>query len=123
MISVENCKFGVWICAMVFAFATGGCIQTIDPSFRITADQAHVALEQMHEHPKPLARPVVVIGGFLDPGILPPAYRDLVHNISPHAPIVLVTPGFASSFDDCRRIVIDAVDAAYPSSDPQYTRE
>ena len=108
---------------LALAGASGGCAEKVDPSFRITVGEAHAALKQMHENPKSLPRPVVVIGGFLDPGILPPAYEDFVHGISPHAPVVLVTPGFAGNFDDCRRMVIDAVEAAYPSSDPRWTSE
>jgi hypothetical protein len=95
----------------------------VNPSFPITAQQAHAAVLEMRQTPKPLRRPLVLIGGLLDPNIGPSSYRDFFGRITIGGTFIRVAPGFCGTFEECRRMVIDAVDAACPSSDPNWTVE
>lgn len=45
-----------------------GCSTPVNPSFALTVDDAKSALRSMHDDPVPLERPVVIVGGFGDPG-------------------------------------------------------
>ena len=51
--------------------------QPTNPSFPLNVDQAERALSYMSSHPRPLARPLLVIGGFWDLNVSPPLYRWL----------------------------------------------
>jgi len=46
-----------------------------NPAFPLSFDDANAAIEQMRSDPKPLPRPVVIIGGFGDPNVSPPLFR------------------------------------------------
>jgi pimeloyl-ACP methyl ester carboxylesterase len=48
-----------------------GCAQPMNPSFPATITQSRCVLHDMEAHPQPLPRPLVIIGGFLDPGLSP----------------------------------------------------
>ena len=109
--------------ALALLAASGCATQPTNPSFPLNMDQAERALAYMSEHPRPLDRPLVVIGGFWDPNISPPLYRWHFHRISGDDRIVPVSIGFCGSFEQCRQEIIEAVDRAFPSSDPTYTTE
>jgi pimeloyl-ACP methyl ester carboxylesterase len=95
-----------------------------NPSFPVTFAQARKALADMRSEPKPLSRPVVVIGGFLDLNISPPLYGVFLRSVStPDAKIIPISVGLCGSFDECRSKVIAAVDAALPTDDPNFTAE
>jgi Putative serine esterase (DUF676) len=102
----------------------GGCAaEPENPSFPITADQAHQAIAQMRDDPRRLQRPLVVIGGFLDPDVSPLIYTCFFDQVTSGAKIIPVSVGFCESFTECRQKVIDAVDKACPSTDPQWTTQ
>lgn len=94
-----------------------------NPSFPATFSEARQALDQMSAHPRPLDRPLVVIGGFLDPNVSPPLYKWHFQRLTNDDRIVTVSVGFCGSFDECRQKVLEAVDRAYPSADPTWTTE
>ena len=94
-----------------------------NPSFPVTFDEARQAIHEMSAHPRPLDRPLVVIGGFLDPNVSPPLYKMHFQRITNDDRIVTVSVGFCGSFDECRQKVLEAVDRAYPSADPTWTTE
>jgi hypothetical protein len=103
-----------------------GCVNAPNPpnpSFPVTFDQADTALSEMAAAPRPLQRPLVVIGGFWDFNVTSPIYRHHFRRLTSDDRIVCVSVGFCGSFDECRRKVIDAVDAAFPSDDPDWTTE
>jgi hypothetical protein len=99
------------------------CSHTVNPSFQVTDSEAKAALDQMVHNPVHLKRPLVIIGGFLDPDISPTAFKDTFENVSIQPLIIRVNIGFCHSFDQCRENVIAAVDAACPPSDPIWTQE
>jgi pimeloyl-ACP methyl ester carboxylesterase len=93
----------------------------VNPSFPLVPKQAHQAIEQMRDDPRPLDRPLVVISGFFDPNISPLLFKCFFKGVTRNATIIPVSVGFCGSFAECRRRVIEAVDKACPSSDPVWT--
>ena len=77
----------------------------------------------MRADPRPLHRPVLLIGGFLDPDITPTIYRSFFASVTTDAKLIPVSIGFCNSLAECRQKVIAAVDAACPSTDPAWTTE
>jgi pimeloyl-ACP methyl ester carboxylesterase len=110
----------IW-CAAYFLLA--GCApQITNPSFSVTHAQARADIAQMQQDPKPLDRPVVIIGGFLDPNFSSQEV-NLLRSVSRDPAIVKVSLFTCCSFDSCRRRIIDEVDKALPSTDPEWTAE
>lgn len=93
----------------------GGCAarDPVNPSFDLTAREARTALDRMAEAPTGLERPVVVLDGWMNPGLatlhLDPALRRYTGG-----EVVSVTFFGARSFEQCARRVIEKVDAAFP---------
>jgi hypothetical protein len=102
-----------------------GCYsaQPINPSFPVSFDEARDALNEMRANPRRLPRPLVIVGGFMDPNVSPPLFDNFFRGVTGDTRMVTVSIGFCTSFDECRKRIIDAVDEAYPSADPQWTTE
>lgn len=92
-------------------------------SFPVSYRQANDAMSEMRHDPKPLARPLVVIGGFGDPNVSPPLFAHCFRGVTGPGKIIPVSVGFCGSFEECRAKVIDAVEKACPSDDPNWTAE
>lgn len=112
--------------ACCFAFLLAGCAWNgpTNPSLSLSPDDAQAELKQMREAPRPLERPVIVIGGWGDVLGLPPsrlakALRRATGDDRIHA----IGMGWIMSFDDCRERVIRHVEEWYPSDDPEWTAE
>lgn len=110
---------------LISALLLPGCAEPTpaNPSFPITYPQARQAIDEMAAHPKPLARPVVIIGGYHDPYVSPPYVAAQIRKLTPDAQTLGAAVGFYATMEDCRQHVIDAVDQAYPSTDPVWTTE
>ncbi len=95
-----------------------------NPSFPLTVAAARAELKQMEASPLPASRPIVIVGGYADPGII---VKQLAARLSavlePGTKIVTVAPGWVSTMDDARRALLDAVEAEFPSDDPVWTAE
>lgn len=95
-----------------------------NPSFPLTVAAARAELKQMEASPLPASRPIVIVGGYADPGII---VKQLAARLSavlePGTKIVTVAPGWVSTMDDARRTLLDAVEAEFPSEDPAWTAE
>src|SRR5579871_3165746 len=86
----RNCRGSVAMRWTGFALALyvmgiAGCAtQKANPSFPMPLDQAREDLKRMESSPRLLDRPLVVVGGFLDPGIaaswLSSEFSDLSHD-------------------------------------------
>jgi hypothetical protein len=94
-----------------------------NPSFPISFSDAQKAVNEMRADPRPLARPLVIVGGFGDPNVSPPLFKSFFKSISCDQQIVTVSICFCQSFNECRQKVIEAVDKACPSNDPNFTAE
>ena len=127
-----NAKTGsasaISFCILHFAFCIfflAGCGTTdrINPSFSVSTDTAKQILAGEAAHPKALVRPLVIVGGYFDPGIAAPImgghFRDWTHDRR----IVTVSLGLCFTIEQCRRHIIDEVDEAFPTSDPNETTE
>jgi hypothetical protein len=102
-------------------FMVGCAAQPTNPSFPITARQADRDLDRIAAAPRPLDRPLVVIGGFTDPGLAPTAVRMRFDELTADKRIINVQLGTCFSFDECRTKVVNAVEHAFPSRDPSQT--
>jgi hypothetical protein len=95
-----------------------------NPSFAVTVEAADAAIKQMRADPKPLERPLLIIGGFWDPNFSPPLFRNhFKKSAGDDHMMVTVSIGFCGSFAECRRKVIEAIESKFPSSDPNWTSE
>ena len=108
----------------VLMMMTAGCVTTPEnPSFPVSIDQAHQAIDAMRVNPKPLPRPLVIIGGFLDLDVSPPLFEHYFRGLTGPGKIVTVSVGQFISFDACRQHVLDLVDRECPCTDPLWTAE
>lgn len=98
--------------------------RSINPAFPLTLKHAAQHLQHMRKNPKPPARPVIVAGGFLDPGVVA---RNIARRLraltSPDAPITSISFFWAFTFDACRDRLINHIQQRYPSSNPALTTE
>ncbi len=84
---------------------------------------ARQALAEMRKAPHPLVRPVIVLGGYLDPGFATLALENAVRQSTGDDRIITVNYAMAGSFDECRKEVIAATDRAFACDDPSQTTE
>jgi pimeloyl-ACP methyl ester carboxylesterase len=96
----------------------------VNPSFPVTEERARDIIREEASHPKPLPRPLVIVGGFRDPGLAPPILKNEVAKWTRDGDkIVTVQLAFTYDFDQCRQRIVDAVQQAFPSDDPRQTVE
>jgi hypothetical protein len=108
----------------VLLLLLAGCSATpVNPSFPVTDKQAQHAIDQMRADPRPLQRPVLLVGGYMDPNVVPTYQKLFFEKVSSNALLIPVSVGFCNSFGDCRDKVIEAVDQACPNHDPVWTSE
>ncbi|HEX8524921.1 MAG TPA: hypothetical protein VF669_21910 [Tepidisphaeraceae bacterium] len=104
-----------------------GCTATpkvVDaPTIALSVPQARQELRKIAEHPKPLERPLVILNGYLDPGLGGLAVGSFIREHVSGGRIITVSFMWCSSFEACRQRVIEAVDAALPNDDPEQTAE
>ncbi|MFO0874097.1 MAG: hypothetical protein U0575_09020 [Phycisphaerales bacterium] len=101
------------LCAVLLAVA--GCsAPPINPSFPLTEGDANKSIAQMTESPQPLERPLVVLGGYLDPGVAADQILEVVKPTTTGGPVFKVAFGGCHTFDECRERVIAAVLEALP---------
>jgi hypothetical protein len=116
-------------CSVLFlalATAFAGCAQQTNPSFPVSSADAKVAWSAMKESPKPLQRPVLVLGGIYDPGLAAASVERSLQQILCNADDEkIVHVGFldTGSFDRAARKAIEAVDKRFASDDPECTVE
>lgn len=94
-----------------------------NPSFPVTVDQARDALADMRAEPKPLARPLVILGGMGDPGFAAGSVRGDFRKLTSDPRVLGVSFPLCGDFDACRRRAIKLVDEAFPTDDPAFTTE
>lgn len=97
-------------CLMLLA---AGCVTITPPKATPAAANAD----------QPLPRPVVVIGGFVDPIFTATHVAGYVRRETGETRVLAVHPGWLLSFDDAAELVVDAVEKHFPSDDPDETIE
>ncbi|HSV14923.1 MAG TPA: hypothetical protein VLI90_11725 [Tepidisphaeraceae bacterium] len=101
-----------------------GAGAVVNPSFPISEPAARDVIRNIARQHRPLPRPLVIIGGFRDPGIAAPILKhEFAKWTGSGDRIVTVSLAMTFSFDQCRQRIIDAVDQAFPSDDPRQTIE
>ena len=102
-----------------------GCAETgpVNPSFSVSTQTAREALDEMRSHPVRLERPVVVLSGYLDPGLGAWWVGRALRKATGDERFLELQLLWHATFESCRTSVIDSVDEAFPSSDPIWTAE
>lgn len=78
----------------------------------------------MRDDPRPAARPIVVIGGYSDPGIAAPYIAHAIRAcLAPHASVICGDTGIACGIDEAGRRLIQSVQAKIPSENAAQTIE
>ena len=95
-----------------FLLTAAGCVTITPPSAAPAA-----AIDP------PLPRPVIVIGGFVDPGFTATHVASYVREETGEQRVLAVHPGWLLGFDDAAEMVVDAVEKHFPSDDPDETVE
>ena len=113
------------IFALLLCFSSIACSSVPNPSFPLSVDEAKVQLQAMEAAPKPLQRPVVVVGGFMDFTFGAHYFARQIKDVTgaDSKQVIVVSLTTCGNFEECRKKVIDAVDEAFPSDDPNWTRE
>lgn len=93
-----------------------------NPSFPIDLKEARGRLNDLQLSRRKLDRPLLVLGGFLDPGIGPSTYRKLL-GLYVEGEIIPMSFADRGSFESCRERVIARVDEKFPTDDPSATVE
>ncbi len=94
-----------------------------NPTIPLTTAEARAALDDVAQHRKPLDRPLVILGGYLDPGVGGAAVSSIVRQHIRDDRVITISFIFCTSFAECRGRVIAEVDRAFPSKDPNTTTE
>ena len=102
-----------------------GCAadEPLNPSFPLTVDDACNAIDEMEAAPVRLQRPVVIIGGYLDPGVVPANLTSSITGATGDERIIRVSTLFDGNFDAARDHVIRSLEEVFPSDDPEWTIE
>jgi len=95
---------------------------TPNPSLPTSYQEAKALLAEMSGQPKPAQNPIIVLGGWRDPGFVAwRLQRALEAIVAPDTPIFRLSFGTATSFDQTRAELIALVDEKLPSADPEWT--
>jgi pimeloyl-ACP methyl ester carboxylesterase len=110
---------------IAFGIILAGCaaVAPINPSFPVTSQNAQKLLDDAAAHPKPLERPLVIVSGFMDPGISAAILNHAFGEYTRDKRIISVALDFGLDEEEFRRRIISAVDKAFPSNDPKLTTE
>lgn len=96
----------------------------MNPSFPLSISDARKAIGEMADAPRPFARPVLVVAGYLDPGVGCSVLASALRRFTTQPEQVIEVPLFTTTtFDACRRRLIETVSSRYPSSSPDQTAE
>ena len=116
-------KWWFWFSFIFLSMPGCGGVEPVNPSFPITTKTARKLLIIDEDHPVILRRPLLIIGGFMDPGVAPYLLHRQFLAWTGDSRIVTVELGWVSSFDRAREKIIAEVDRAFPSADPSVTSE
>jgi hypothetical protein len=110
------------LCCM--SLAGCGSDTPMNPSFPLTRSVAEGALDQMDSDPRALPRPVIVLGGILDPGFVAPHIADVIRDAVPDRTQVFDVSFFETrTFDACADKLVRKIDERFPSDDQHLTTE
>ncbi len=99
------------------ALSTGCATGPVNPEFPLSVGDAQADLRRIRSSPTSLARPVVVLGGWADPGFATSTLRQSIEKSFVAPRVVDVSFVLIGDFDDCRERVLDRVDEALGRDD------
>ena len=114
------------VLSIIIATLLSGCASSdvpLNPSFPLTVDQGWDEVHAMEASPKRLERPVIVLGGYVDPGSAPIQTAMFIESATGDKRVMVVNTTLDFSFNAARDHVIEAIEEAFPSSDPHATVE
>ena len=106
------------MCLIAAMFALPGCLSDFqtNPSFAISNKAASQLLDEHRNDPGTLQRPVVVLGGFKDPGFVANSVAAKLRRVfEDGGNIIAISFLGNNSFDSCRNRLLREVAAAFPS--------
>ena len=95
----------------------------VNRSFPVTVARATGILRYDAKHPRQLRRPLLIVGGFMDPGWAAPRLAERFRRWTGDERIAAVSLGFDTGWDACRRDIVAAADVAFPTTDANQTSE
>jgi len=95
----------------------------MNPSFPVTVREARADIRRMRADLVPLARPLVILSGYLEPGVAPRILKKRFGNVTGDERILGLSFAWCRTFDQCRGKVIAAVDETFAGRDPLWTTE
>jgi hypothetical protein len=108
-------------CVFAMTMAMTGCASKPregNPSFAVSVEQAQKDLQRIANDPHPTNRPILILGGFADPGVGAWAIGARLRQYLPaDAKVVCVSFTFCRTFDACRQHVIDVIDRELGAGD------
>ncbi len=96
------------------------------PSFTLSLDDAAADLARMAADPRPLSRPLVVLGGYRSPTSLPRSLADaLMRTLAEPSrqDVLVIAYPLVDTFPDAARLVVDTINARWPAADADETVE
>lgn len=97
--------------------------ETRNPDFPLTFQEARERFTSLEKTPGQLQRPVVILGGYLDPGLGSWWVKRELRRLLGPGPLLNVNFFFCCSFAECREKLLREVEAAFPCDDPRRTTE
>jgi hypothetical protein len=109
---------------LVAALLSTGCgASPTNPSFPITISDANRELGRITADPRPLDRPLLIIGGFMDPGLGAGSLARRFRSLTGDRRIVVVALGDCFTLDGCSRKIVEAVNRSFPSPGDTTTKK
>ncbi|MEM8953859.1 MAG: hypothetical protein AAGD22_06890 [Verrucomicrobiota bacterium] len=94
-----------------------------NPSFNITRSDGRETIAQLQETPEPLERPLIIIGGFFDPGVGAKTLKNKFSKITTDTPIVAIPLVGCKNFDACVTRVLREIKTQLPNGNSDETLE
>lgn len=115
----------VLLMTSILPLTFGGCAnEPGNPSFNVSIEQAERALGVMEREKRPFDRPVVVVAGYLDPGVGVAVAAAALRRLTTEPAQVIEVPLLTTTtFEACRARVIEKVEERFPSGDDRATVE
>jgi hypothetical protein len=113
------------VCAFIAcAMGLAGCSsRPANPSFPGELSAAREDLGRMESQPQHLHRPLVVVGGFLDPGFASGWLKGEFSSLTGDSRIIAVSLADCLTLDDCRDKIVQATDRAFPGGSKSQTSD
>lgn len=115
--------YPLWLIGFCISLLSGCGARHQNPAVTVGTRKAKQQLAEQIEEQPTLVRPLVVLSGYADPGLAPHYLRHTFGEIFGEDQIVGTAFPTAMTLDACRERVLELVQSAFPSEDPNLTVE